>query len=173
MIIVAFVCLYVYCVQSVSCLESIGNSLWHCGWVKMEKGPVVLLDQKWWILSYRAPVGADKSRKEKNLNQNISSLQSTLWSRRVQAKNLKRIFLISEYNQSINYSTLIHCEKKTDLIHFEDQSFIPTTDETKPPRPELFNNCFDNSGCHKYMNNSIVECHAYYADASCWFLFLC
>ena len=111
MIIVAFVCLYVYCVQSVSCLESIGNSLWHCGWVKMEKGPVLLLDQKWWILSYRAPVGADKSRKEKNLNQNISSLQSTLWSRRVQAKNLKRIFLISEYNQSINYSTLIHCEK--------------------------------------------------------------
>ena len=127
MIIVAFVCLYVYCVQSVSCLESIGNSLWHCGWVKMEKGPVLLLDQKWWILSYRAPVGADKSRKEKNLNQNISSLQSTLWSRRVQAKNLKRIFLISEYNQSINYSTLIHCEKKQTL------STLRTNPSSRPP----------------------------------------
>ena len=63
--------------------------------------------------------------------------------------------------------SIIHCIVKTDLIHLEDQSFIPTTDETKPPRPVLFNNCFDNLGCQKYVNNSIVEVMLTMPDALC------
>ena len=46
---------------------------------------------------------------------------------------------------------------KTDLIHLEDQSFIPTTDETKPPRPVLFNNCFDNSRCFGEQGNDGLD----------------